>query len=120
MREDTERQHGGRLEGVGDSNNRGGGHGPPRVRLHVQTPRGLWSMMEPAIAPRRPEYPISTPVATVIADARTVFNFVEQDSLYTLFLNGTQMAPERPLASYRLADDTLLVLSVQGGNAGGR
>ena len=90
------------------------------LRRRVQTPRGIWSMTEPAIAPRRPEYPISAQAATVIADARTVFNFVEQDSLYTLFLNGTQMAPERPLASYHLADDALLVLSVQGGNAAGR
>src|SRR5687768_15169321 len=118
MSQDAEQQNGDRQDG--GSGNGGGGHGPPRVQVRVQTPRGLWSMTEPAIAPRRPEYPISTPVATVIADARTVFNFVEQDSLYTLFLNGTQLEPGRPLASYHLADDALLVLSVQGGNASGR
>lgn len=116
MRQDTEQQHGDRQDG----GNGEGGHGPPSVQVRVQTPRGLWSMTEPAIALRRPEYPISTPVSTVIADARTVFNFVEQDSLYTLFLNGTQLAPERPLASYHLEDGALLVLSVQGGNASGR
>ena len=120
MRDDSGQQHGGRQDGAGDDSKGGGGHGPPRIRFRVQTPRGIWSMTEPAIAPRRPEYPISAQAATVIADARTVFNFVEQDSLYTLFLNGTQMAPERPLASYHLADDALLVLSVQGGNAAGR
>lgn len=118
MQQDEEQQHGNQQGG--GMGNGGEGHGPPRVHVRVQTPRGLWSMTEPAIAPRRPEYPISTPVSTVIADARTVFHFVEQDSLYTLFVNGTQMAPQRPLASYHLADDVLLVLSVQGGNASWR
>lgn len=92
-------------------------HGPPKVQLRVQTPRGLWSMTEPALATRRPEYSISTKVQTVIDDARAVFGFVEQDSKYTLFLGQTQLDPVRTLASYHLENDVLLVLSVQGGNA---
>jgi hypothetical protein len=115
MQQNSQQQRDGQGGGNG-----GGGHGLPRVHLRVQTPRGLWSMTEPAEAPRRPEYAISTAVAEVIADARTVFKFVEQDSLYTLFLNGAPMAPERPLASYQVVSDALLVLSVQGGNASER
>ena len=120
MQQDAEQQQADRQGGGNGNGNGGGEHGPPRVHVRVQTPRGLWSMTEPAIAPRRPEYPISTQVSMVIADARAVFQFVEQDSLYTLFINGTQLEPGRPLASYHLADDALLVLSVQGGNASGR
>ena len=125
MHEDT-KQHVGRADGDDESDyDHDDGEGeqqsrPPRVRLRVLTPRGLWSMRQPEIAPSRPRYPLSTPVARVITDARAVFNFVEQDSLYTLFLNGAPMAPERPLASYPLRNGTLLVLSVQGGNASGR
>jgi|GEM_PF-1673220 len=92
-------------------------HGPPHVQLQVQTPRGLWSMTEPEEAPRRPDYPISTKIQVVIDDARTVFKFVENDTKYTLFLGGEMLAPERTLASYHIAPDALLVLSVQGGNA---
>lgn len=91
--------------------------GPPRVQLRVQTPRGIWSMTEPANADRRPDYPASTKVQAVVDDSRSVFNFVENDSIYTLFLGKEQLKPERTLASYHIGTDTLLVLSVQGGNA---
>jgi len=88
-----------------------------KIHIRVQTPRGLWSMTEPKNADKRPEYPISTKIEQVIADARSVFKFVEQDSKYTL-LRGTEvLEPQRTLASYKIEDGTLLVLSVQGGNA---
>ena len=92
-------------------------HEPRRIHLRVQTPRGLWSMTEPAKATKRPDYPTSTKVQTVIHDVREVFGFVENDSKYTLFLGQQALAPERTLASYHLKPDTLLLLSVQGGNA---
>ena len=91
--------------------------GPRVLTLRVQTPRGLWSMDEPKDADKRPQYAISTKVQQVINDARSVFKFVEEDSKYTLVLGKEVLAPERTLASYHLADDTLLILSVQGGNA---
>jgi hypothetical protein len=87
------------------------------VRLRVQTPRGLWSMTEPENAPKRPLYKQSTKIGQVIEDAREVFKFVEQDSKYTLWLGDEQVVPQRTLVSYKIEDDTLLVLSVQGGNA---
>lgn len=87
------------------------------VRLQIQTPRGLWSMDEPKDAIKRPEYPISTKIEQVIEDAREVFKFVEQDSKYTLFRGTELLEPQRTLASYKIEDETLLVLSVQGGNA---
>jgi len=97
--------------------NKGSG-GPPRLTVRVQTPRGLWSMTEPADATVRPEYPISTKIERVIADAREVFKFVEDDSKYTLLLGTKErLEPQRTLASYGIEDNTLLVLSVQGGNA---
>jgi hypothetical protein len=90
---------------------------PPIVHIRIQTPRGLWSMDEPKDATKRPVYPISTKIERVIEDVRSVFNFVEQDSKYTL-LRGTEILdPQRTLASYKIEDGTLLVLSVQGGNA---
>lgn len=91
--------------------------GQPRVTLQVQTPRGLWSTTSPANATKRPVYEISTKVAQVIADAREVFKFTESDNKYVLLQGSTALDPERPLASYHFADGTLLVLSVQGGNA---
>jgi len=91
--------------------------GPPTVRLRIQTPRGLWSMDQPPNAQKRPKYPISAKVEQVIADARSVFGFVEEDSKYTLLRAGEVLEPHRTLASYHIEDDTLLVLSVQGGNA---
>src|SRR4051812_21468341 len=91
--------------------------GPPTVRLRIQTPRGLWSMDQPPDAQKRPKYPISTKVDQVIADARSVFGFVEEDSKYTLLRGDDVLEPHRPLASYHIENDTLLVLSVQGGNA---
>lgn len=91
--------------------------GPPTVQINVQTPRGLWSMDEPADTTLRPQYPISTKVQDVINDVRTVFNFVENDSKYTLFLLKVELEPQRTLASYQIEAGTLLVLSVQGGNA---
>ena len=87
------------------------------IRLQVQTPRGLWSKKEPEHAAIRPEYPEETLVQKVITDARTVFKFVENDSVYTLFRGKQQMDPNRTLESYDLKNDELLVLSVQGGNA---
>lgn len=91
--------------------------GPPRLSLRVQTPRGLWSMQEPENAALRPVYPISAKIDQIIRDARAVFGFVEEDSKYTLFRGNEILAPERTLASYGVEDGTLLVLSVQGGNA---
>jgi len=87
------------------------------VRLRIQTPRGLWSMEEPKDAKVRPKYPLSTKVEQVIQDARSVFHFVEQDSKYTLLRGNEILEPQRTLASYQIEDGTLLVLSVQGGNA---
>lgn len=91
--------------------------GQPRIRLRVQTPRGLWSMTEPEEAGRRPDFPHSTKVQQVIEDARFVFKFVDNDSKYSLVRGQEVLAPERTLVSYGLEDDSLLVLSVQGGNA---
>jgi hypothetical protein len=95
----------------------GGPGGPPTVSFMVRTPRGLWSMTEPPQATKRPEYPISTKIETVVADVRDVFKFVETDSQYTLLRGEEKLSPDRTLASYRITDGTLLVLSVQGGNA---
>jgi hypothetical protein len=97
----------------------GGGNqgGPPKVQLTIQTPRGAWTMTQPADAAIRPEYEINTKVEQVITDARSVFKFVESDSKYTLHFNGEQLAPQRTLASYQIKDGSVLVLSVQGGNA---
>lgn len=94
-------------------------HGPPELELQVQTPRGLWSETTPEGARKRPVYVAHTKVATVIEDARSVFNFVEQDSQYELFLGSVQLEPQRTLSSYHLTNGILLVLSVQGGNAAG-
>ena len=91
--------------------------GPPTVHLRIQTPRGLWSMDAPPTATKRPLYPISTKVEQVIADARSVFGFVEEDSKYTLLRGAEILEPQRTLASYHIEDNALLVLSVQGGNA---
>ncbi len=90
---------------------------PRRVTLQIQTPRGLWSKSSPKKAEKRPVYPNSTKIAQVIADAREVFKFTENDNKYVLLHGTTQLEPERTLASYHFDDDTLLVLSVQGGNA---
>lgn len=91
--------------------------GQPHVTLSIQTPRGLWSLTEPAEAKLRPRYPISTKISQVIADARKVFGFIEEDSKYSLLLEKEVLEPERTLASYHIKDGLLLVLSVQGGNA---
>jgi hypothetical protein len=87
------------------------------IRLRIQTPRGLWTMHEPKDAPKRPEYKPSARIAQVIEDARVVFKFVEQDSKYTLLRHREILQPERTLESYHIENETLLVLSVQGGNA---
>jgi hypothetical protein len=97
--------------------NRPAADGQPKIQLRVQTPRGLWSMNEPKGAEKRPEYPISAKVEQVIADARSVFKFVEEDSKYTLLRGNDPLEPQRTLASYHIENNTLLVLSVQGGNA---
>jgi len=99
--------------------NAGGGdpQGPPHVQFRVQTPRGLWSVTDPADAAIRPSYPLSTKIEKVIADVRSVFGFVENDSKYTLLLGTEQLEPQRTLASYKIEKNALLVLSVQGGNA---
>ena len=91
--------------------------GQPRVTLKVQTPRGLWSETLPEHASKRPVYPISTKIQQIIDDAREVFKFVETDNKYTLLEGKTKLEPERTIASYHLVNGTLLVLSVQGGNA---
>jgi len=91
--------------------------GPPAVTLQVQTPRGLWNATEPPEAAKRPTYPIPTKVEQVIADARVVFGFVEEDNKYQLLIGTDPLDPQRPLASYHFAEGTLLILSVQGGNA---
>jgi hypothetical protein len=87
------------------------------VTLRVQTPRGLWTIDEPADATKRPIYRFTTKIEQVIEDAREVFKFVEQDSKYTLYLGDEKLEPQRTLVSYKIEDNTLLVLSVQGGNA---
>lgn len=90
---------------------------PPRITLQVQTPRGLWSTTQPEAASKRPVYTIPTKVQQVIADARDVFGFVEEENAYTLLRGKEKLDPNRPLASYQLAENELLVLSVKGGNA---
>jgi hypothetical protein len=90
---------------------------PRKVTLQVQTPRGLWSKKTPKDAVKRPIYPIKTKIAQVIADAREVFKFTENDSKYVLLHGSDPLEPERTLADYNFDDDTLLILSVQGGNA---
>jgi len=92
-------------------------HPPRLLYIRIQTPRGLWSLDEPKDANKRPEYPPSTKIEQVIIDVRSVFGFVEQDSKYTLLRGGEILDPGRTLASYQIKDGTLLVLSVQGGNA---
>jgi len=88
------------------------------VKLRIQTPRGLWSMHEPKDAQKRPDYPVTTKIERVIADVRSVFKFVEEDSKYTLLRHTEVLDPNRTLASYHIVEDgTLLLLSVQGGNA---
>lgn len=88
-----------------------------KVELQVQTPRGLWNKKLPANASLRPVYEKTIKIQQIIDDARTVFKFVENDNKYTLFLGEQQLEPNRTIVSYHLEDDTLLVLSVQGGNA---
>ncbi len=88
-----------------------------RVELQVQTPRGLWNKTQPKDAPIRPVYEKTAKIQQVIDDARKVFKFVENDNKYTLFLGEQQLEPTRTIVSYHLEDETLLVLSVQGGNA---
>lgn len=87
------------------------------IVLRVQTPRGLWSVHEPKHADRRPVYKKDMHVQIVIDDARHVFKFVENDNQYILFHGSVRLDPSRTLGSYHLPEDTLLVLSVQGGNA---
>lgn len=87
------------------------------IHIRIQTPRGLWSKHEPKDATKRPVYALSTKIEQVILDVRSVFGFVEQDSKYTLFRGREDLNPQHTLASYDIKDDTLLVLSVQGGNA---
>jgi hypothetical protein len=74
-------------------------------------------MTEPEAASLRPEYEPQTKVEQVITDVRAVFGFVENDSKYTLFKGQEELAPQRPLVSYGIGENDLLVLSVQGGNA---
>jgi hypothetical protein len=87
------------------------------VTLQVQTPRGLWSTTQPEGATKRPIYPQPAKIQQIIDDAREVFKFVEADSKYTLFEGTTKLEPERTIVSYQLKDNTLLTLSVKGGNA---
>ena len=87
------------------------------LSLRVQTPRGLWSLEQPADAPRRPVYAPNSKIQQIINDAREVFCFIEDGNKYTILHDGETLEPERTIASYRLKDGTLLILSVQGGNA---
>lgn len=93
--------------------------GQPTVTLRIQTPRGEWNQTDPANATKRPTYPISTKVEQVIADAREVFGFVENDNKYQLLHGTDRLEPQHPLARYHFEDGTLLILTVQGGNAHG-
>lgn len=102
---------------MAENNQDKGNGGQPTVNLRIQTPRGEWNMTNPPNATKRPAYPVSTRVEQVIADARDVFGFVEEDNQYRLFHGTDSLEPQRPLASYHFADGTLLILSVQGGNA---
>lgn len=88
-----------------------------RIELQVQTPRGLWNKKLPKDAALRPVYEKTAKIQQIIDDARKVFKFVENDNKYTLFLGEKQLEPQRTIESYHLEDETLLVLSVQGGNA---
>lgn len=88
-----------------------------KVELQVQTPRGLWNKKLPKDAALRPVYEKTAKIQQIIDDARTVFKFAENDNRYTLFLGEKQLEPQRTIESYHLEDETLLVLSVQGGNA---
>jgi hypothetical protein len=90
---------------------------PRRVTLQIQTPRGLWNNKTPKDAFLRPVYEKTTKIQQIIDDARAVFKFAENDNKYTLFLGEKQLEPQRTIESYHLEDETLLVLSVQGGNA---
>ena len=78
------------------------------LQIQIQTPRGLWSMTEPVNAPLQPGYEPQTKVEQVIADARSVFKFVENDSKYSLFFKREELAPQRPLVSYGIHDGDLL------------
>jgi len=98
-------------------NHPGHHHGPAIVHLRVQTPRGIWTMTEPPDAAKRPEYPVTTKIERVIEDVRSVFKFIENDSKYTLMRGTERLDPQRTLESYKIEDETLLILSVQGGNA---
>lgn len=89
----------------------------PHVTLQIQTPRGLWNKKLPANASLRPVYDKTTKIQQIIDDARAVFKFVENDNKYALFLGESQLEPNRTIVSYHIKDETLLVLSVQGGNA---
>jgi hypothetical protein len=95
-------------------------HGQPTIQLQIQTPRGLWNRDVPANPHKRPTYPQSTKIAQVIADAREVFKFIENDNKYTLLSGEEKLEPERTLVSYHLGENDLLILSVQGGNAFGK
>ena len=87
------------------------------LSLRVQTPRGLWSLDQPAEAPRRPVYALNSKIQQIINDVREVFGFVEDGNKYVLLHDDKQLEPERTVASYHLEDGDLLILSVQGGNA---
>lgn len=87
------------------------------IELQVQTPRGLWNKKLPPDAPLRPIYEKTTKIQQIIDDARKVFKFVENDNKYVLLLGDDTLEPNRTIVSYHLEDETLLVLSVQGGNA---
>lgn len=105
--------------GRGDEAGEGRGKGDEKnlVSLQVQTPRGLWSETTPPNATRRPVYPQSTKIEQIITDARAVFNFTEADNKYVLLHGQEKLEPQRTIVSYHLESGTLLVLSVQGGNA---
>lgn len=88
-----------------------------KIELQVQTPRGLWNKKLPKDAALRPVYEKTAKIQQIIDDARKVFKFAENDNKYALFLGEKQLEPTHTIESYHLKDETLLVLSVQGGNA---
>jgi len=88
-----------------------------RVSLRVQTSRGLWSIDQPPDASLRPIYRPNSKIQQIINDVREVFGFIEDGNKYELLRDDERLEPERTIASYHLKDGTLLILSVQGGNA---
>jgi hypothetical protein len=87
------------------------------MHLKVQTPRGLWDDRLPPKAKKRPVYEPNATVQQVLDDVRSVFEFVENDNVYTLLHNKIPLNSRSTLKEAGIHDGALLVLTVQGGNA---